>query len=394
MGFKLNKFRVPTFAFVFDRRHIASKKRLASVDMRICYDGKIKIIGTGVSLRKGEWRSGTVTNRPDAQELNSLLEQIRAKVLKIIGEMVDEDNINIMEISDRLDRLCSDGGKSFVEFCKERIKVRSYGRKDDARKRYERFLRFMVKWGKIRYFSDITDSNILDMDACLKAKGMKDNSKWGNYHRVLNSFIIDAISAGFLKRNPYHWININKAKEGKSLNKCLTIEEMNRLRKADMGTESLDRVRDLFVFQTFTCLSYVDMAAFDYSQCKDIGDDRKMYTGVRGKTHQEFSFLLLKPAMDVLRKYDYKLPLLSNVKYNEYLKVCAQMACIDKPLTSHWARHTGATILLNEGLDMETVAKILGHSSPRITRSIYAKLLDDTVAKKMQEAERKMLKQK
>lgn len=169
---------------------------------------------------------------------------------------------------------------------------------------------------------------------------------------------------------------------------------MNRLRKADMGTESLDRVRDLFVFQTFTCLSYVDMAAFDYSQCKDIGDDRKMYTGVRGKTHQGFSFLLLKPAMDVLRKYDYKLPLLSNVKYNEYLKVCAQMAGIDKPLTSHWARHTGATILLNEGLDMETVAKILGHSSPRITRSIYAKLLDDTVAKKMQEAERKMLKQK
>ena len=70
------------------------------------------------------------------------------------------------------------------------------------------------------------------------------------------------------------------------------------------------------------------------------------------------------------------------------------MAGIDKPLTSHWARHTGATILLNEGLDMETVAKILGHSSTRITRSIYAKLLDDTIAKKMKKAERKMLKQK
>lgn len=394
MGFKVNKFRVPTFNFVFDRRHIATKRRLASVDMRIGYDGKVKIIGTGIRLRKGEWRLGTVTNRPDAKELNSLLEQLRAKVLKIINEMIDEGNINIMEIGDRLDHLCSEGGKSFVDFCKERIKVRTYGRSDDTRKRYERFLRFMVKWGKIRYFSDITDSNILDMDAALKVKGMKDNSKWANYHRVLNSFILDAISAGFLKRNPYHWININKDKNGKSLNKYLTLDELERIRTVSMGTESLDRVRDLFVFQTFTCLSYVDMVSFDYLQCKDIGNDRKIYTGVRGKTHQEFSFLLLKPAMDVLKKYDYKLPLLSNVKYNEYLKVCAQTAGIDKPITSHWARHTGATILLNKGVDMETVAKILGHSSTRITRSIYAKLLDDTIAKKMKEAERKMLKQK
>ena len=82
--------------------------------------------------------------------------------------------------------------------------------------------------------------------------------------------------------------------------------------------------------------------------------------------------------------------MLSNVNYNKYLKVVAQAAGIDKQLTTHWARHTGATILLNEGIDMETVAKILGHSSTRITRSTYAKLLDSTVADKMLEAEEKL----
>lgn len=94
--------------------------------------------------------------------------------------------------------------------------------------------------------------------------------------------------------------------------------------------------------------------------------------------------------MRVLKKYDYKLPLISNVKYNQYLKVCAQMAKIDKPITSHWARHTGATILLNEGVDMEVVAKILGHSSTKMTRQVYAKLLDKTVAKKMAEVDKKL----
>ena len=80
--------------------------------------------------------------------------------------------------------------------------MRTYGRSKDSKERYERFLRFLEKWGKIRFFSDVTDKNVLAMDAYLKKKGLKDNSKWSNYHRVLNSFILDAVDAGLLKRNP------------------------------------------------------------------------------------------------------------------------------------------------------------------------------------------------
>ena len=69
--------------------------------------------------------------------------------------------------------------------------------------------------------------------------------------------------------------------------------------------------------------------------------------------------------------------------------VVAQTAGVDKPITTHWTRHTGATMLLNAGVDMETGAKILGHSSTRITRSTYAKLLDDTVGREMEKAEEK-----
>ena len=59
------------------------------------------------------------------------------------------------------------------------------------------------------------------------------------------------------------------------------------------------------------------------------------------------------------------------------------MAGINKPVSSHWARHTGATMLLNSGVEMEIVSKVLGHSSTRMTRQIYAKLLDETVADAM-----------
>ena len=100
--------------------------------------------------------------------------------------------------------------------------------------------------------------------------------------------------------------------------------------------------------------------------------------------------MLLKPALAILKRYNGILPIISNVKYNAYLKAVAQFAKIDKPITSHWARHTGATILLNMGVDMEVVAKILGHSTTKITRAVYAKLLDETVVKAMQDVDEKI----
>jgi site-specific recombinase XerD len=109
-----------------------------------------------------------------------------------------------------------------------------------------------------------------------------------------------------------------------------------------------------------------------------------MYVGRRGKTRQEYTFLLLPQALAILDKYNYQLPIMSNQKYNEYIKVLAVMAGINKPVSSHWARHTGATMLLNSGVGMEVVSKVLGHSTTRITRQIYAKLLDDTIADEME----------
>ena len=78
-------------------------------------------------------------------------------------------------------------------------------------------------------------------------------------------------------------------------------------------------------------------------------------------------------------KYNNKLPVISNVKYNQHLIVIAQAAGIDKPVSTHYARHTGATLLLNEGIDMRIISKICGHSSTKITEQVYAKLLDETV---------------
>lgn len=378
---------LPTLAFVYDRKKTATASKEAVVELRISYERKSKYISTGVSLLPKQYKGGRVTNRADMVELNESLDLLMAKARKAVNTMMEEGDFSLEELPRRIKASSSGSDVSFIEYCKKRVQVRIYGKSDDTKDRYERFIKWLKAWGEIRHFSDVTDENIVKMDAALAKTGMKPYSKWNNYHRFLNSFILDAIDDGFLKRNPYKWVHIRKDKDS-GLSKYLTLEELQAIEKAKMPTVSLERVRDLFVFQSYTCLSYTDLASFDAKMVKD-----GVYTGYRGKTGIEYSFLLLPPAKKVLEKYKGRLPIISNVKYNEYLKLVAQAAKIDKPISTHWARHTGATILLNEGgVDMEVIAKILGHSDPRETRRTYSRLLKKTIVEEMKKAQKKIIK--
>ena len=374
--------RTPLLVYVWNRYGKATSKKEAVVELRITYERRQKYISTGIWLLPKHWHNGSVVNRIDAMQLNQMLDKLLVEVRKVIMEMVDEDNIDIFSIPDRLKRLRT-GGVSFIEFCRKRADIRSYNKSGDSQKRYERFMKKFIEWGEIEHWEDITEENIIAFDKYLASKGFKPYSKWQNYHRFLNSFIIDAVNEGLMTKNPYKWVQIEKDKSRTGIGKYLSPEEFVKVRNLKPTTESLERVRDLFVFQTYTCMAYTDMASFDASKIQEIRG-MKVYVGKRNKTKETFTIPLLSPALSILKKYNYKLPIISNEKYNEYLKVVAQASGIDKPLSSHWARHTGATILLNEGgFDMKIVAKICGHSSTRITEKVYAKLLDETVVDAM-----------
>lgn len=375
----------PILTLVYDRKKKASAKKEATVELRITYKRKCKYMSTGIRLLPRHWRQGQVVNRPDAEDVNESLAIIMRNVRKIVNEMMDEGRMSLEEIPSRMEHAVAEK-RSFLDFVRERSKVRAYGKSADTVARYDRFLKWFEAYGKIVYFSDVTDSSLIAMDEALRETGMKNYSKWQNYHRFMNSYILDAIDEGYLKRNPYKWIHITKDKHP-GFDKYLTQEELAKLESCIMPTACLEHVRDVFIFQTYTCLSYVDLKNFDTSV---INANDQVYTGHRGKTGQEFTFYLFSKAKAILDKYNGKLPVISNVKYNEYLKVVAQTAGIDKPISTHWARHTGATLLLNKGVDMEVIAKILGHASTKQTRSTYARMLDTTVADAMKEYERKL----
>ena len=118
----------------------------------------------------------------------------------------------------------------------------------------------------------------------------------------------------------------------------------------------------------------------------------------RTKTDVKSSIPILPVVNNIIEKYKYHptcqernvlLPVLSNQKMNAYLKEVADLARIKKQLTTHLARHTFATtVTLNNDVPIETVSKMLGHSSINMTKT-YARLLDKKVGKDMESLHQK-----
>ena len=108
----------------------------------------------------------------------------------------------------------------------------------------------------------------------------------------------------------------------------------------------------------------------------------------RNKTGVFYTAVILEQGVEILKKYHFKLPIIWNYKLNVYLKTIRDLCGINKPIFSHVARHTYATRCLNRGIRLEVVAKLLGHSTTRITQH-YAKLLKDNIINEVSDAFKK-----
>lgn len=382
-----------SFALVHGRRVREKGDVVSSVELRVCYQYKQKYFATGVRCLASEWDGRGVRGRKDAAALNARLDDIVRKAREVEERLRERGALSLDGFA-KLMRANREkgaaGARGFWEFCEERVAVRSHGRTRWTEVRYRRLLAYLRERFSWTAAEDVQEVDLVRLDAMLVREGVSEGTRWHNYHRYLKALLSDAVKAGMIRRNPYDGGVITRPKDdGSALERYLSEEEMERMKRVELPAGHLSRVRDLFLFQCYTCMGFADLRDFSSSRLEEVGG-RLMYSSRRNKTGCAFSFMLLRGAEEILKKYGGVLPLISAQKYNLYLKEVARMAGISRPVTSHWARHTGATLLLNAGVRLEVVARVLGHSSTEMTRKVYAKLLDDTVAREMMKAEEKL----
>ena len=219
----------------------------------------------------------------------------------------------------------------------------------------------------------ITESLVVGFYDSLKERYEPSTS--GGIMTRLKTIVKYGIDKGEIKINPFAMIKIFKGKPKKEF---LSDVELNKIMAKDFGIARLNQVRDLFLFQASTGLSYSDMAEISQT---DMRQRQGIYfiSKSRNKTGVPFCCVVLPIGVEIFNRYNGCLPIVSNQKLNAYLKEIEVICGIDKTLHTHLARKTYATYMNRQGYRLSTISKMLGHSNTSITESTYVMFEDNAV---------------
>lgn len=212
----------------------------------------------------------------------------------------------------------------------------------------------------------------------------------------LRKMINLSVKMEWLEKDPF---TAHKAKFIKVQRGYLSQEELELIEQKEFSIERLQQVKDLFVFSCYTGLAYIDAISLKSADIRKGIDGGEWIFTARQKTDVPVQVPLLSKASKIIIKYkDHPktklsgtvFPVISNQKLNSYLKEIADLCGINKNLTFHLARHTFATtVTLTNGVPIESVSKMLGHSDIRTTQ-IYAKVVEMKISEDMTKLQNKL----
>lgn len=275
----------------------------------------------------------------------------------------------------------------------------TYDRYVTARSHVQEFISFKYKREDLE-FRELNYQFVKDYAFYLKAVRNCSNNTALKYISNFKKIVLIAIAKKYIPGDPFKMF---KGKKTKIKKKPLTKAELQALETKEFTTERLSLVRDIFVFQCYTGLSYIDVRQLKKDKIKQGDDGRLWIMSDRQKTKSDTDIPLLPKALEIMEKYredpvcikkNLVLPVTTNQKMNEYLKEIQALCEINLNLTTHRARRTFAsTVTLNNGVPIHVVKEMMGHSSVKQTEE-YALTEQETVSKEMKELQGKLFKEK
>lgn len=236
---------------------------------------------------------------------------------------------------------------------------------------------FLQRSGLIRenFLEEITKGKIRDFAEWV-TRNYKPSSAAGMLTKLKGVFIYGEENK-IIPMNPFAGYRIKKVETSVE---TITEEEYKRLLTVDLSDcPRLARVRDLFCFSCGTGLAYCDTQTVVPEDFKVNGNGQVYLQKKRAKTSVEYTVVVLPDALEIAKRYEYRLPRISNQKANDYLKPLQEKCGIATNLTFHKARHYYCRELLNKfKFSYEIAAKCMGHNSTKQTRH-YGKVFSSTV---------------
>ena len=402
----MNKINI---LFLIDKTRV-NRNNKAPIRCRITYLKERKIFSTGLFINPKNWSSAkqqAVPLNTENTQINTQLSLIKQEInqaflfLQVGEKSFDVEDIfrqykgeNIKEEKTIIDifNLHILKQEKLIGISTTKVSVAKF---HQTKNHLKNFIKW--KYNKSDFLlNELKMSFIMEFEYYLKVeKKFEQNT----IHKTIQRFkqmVKLAVGMDFLEKDPFL---LHKNKRPKKQIVFLTMEELKAIENHKFSSSRLQQVADMFVFCCYTGLAYNEMANLKPEHIIKGFDGRDWIKMIREKTKKEITIPLLPKIPNIIEKYSCNdrlelLPVISNQRFNAYLKEIADIVEINKKLTHHIARKTFATsVLLYNDVPMEIVSELLGHSNIGITQGHYAKVVQKKVSEQMKELEDKLKKE-
>lgn len=326
------------------------KKGRCAIRLRSTVKRKVSYYATGISVLPEQFENGEIIRHPNKVQLNT---EIR--------DLMHEFERNILEgkFTGKIK------GQDFFTFSTKKIEQTKSKDSHGTWKHKKSYLKKLKEFAPDLHFPQITPSFMLDYENYCRSKGNKDTTVWSAV-KFIKTMVNAARNDNVITVNPMR--GYKAAAYVNPVRSYLTDHEIELIEKfANENTNpTLVKVANWFLFACYSGLRYDDIKNFDK---RNIVDGRIILR--TGKFKVDVSIKIHPKLLAILEKIQPKV--FTNQKMNDYLKLIGIESKIDKNITMHVARHTFSVYFLNHGGSIETLSKILGHSSTKVT-SIYGKI--------------------
>ena len=377
---------------MFNRKKNLNKRGMALVQIEAYLNRKKKYFSTKVYLKPDQWdaKRRRVRNHPNAEALNRMIYEYMAEIeKKELGMWQQNKSISLDALKDAL--VTSPGEEeSFLAFFRKEILNSRL--KESTKQNHLSTLELLRKYKKDISFTELTFEFISSFDQYLQSKGYHVNTI-AKHMKHLKRHINVAINKEYMEVQKYAFRKY-KIKSVENKHTHLSPDELYKIEKLKLGDkyERLEKTKDAFLFCCYAGMKYSDFVNLTAENIVKIQKDTWLiYKTIKTRIEVRLPlYLLFKgKGLQILNKYQDNLSdffkLRDNSNVNKELLIISRLAGINKKVSFHTARHTNATLLIYNGVNITTVQKLLGHKSVKTTQ-VYTNVMDMTIVRDLEKA--------
>lgn len=372
------------YNLVYNRKKCLNKKGMALVQVEAYLGRKKKYFSTKVYLKPEQWdnKKLIVKNHPNADALNRLIYEFVATIEKKELELWQQGKrISLELLKNAL--TTQENNSSFISFFRQEVMNSSL--KDSTKRNHLSTLMLLQEFKKNITSSDLTFELISSFEYFLQLKGYHTNTI-AKHMKHLKRHVNIAINKEYIEIQKYAFRKY-KIKTIENKHTHLVPEELERLENLILSGRyvKLQKSLDAFLFCCYAGMRYSDFINLSSENFVDINQETWLiYKSVKTGTEVRLPLYLLfsGKGIAILNKYRDNLEdffhLRDNSNVNKDLIIITRLAGLSKRISFHTARHTNATLLIYNGINITTVQKLLGHKSVKTTQ-VYTNVMDMTI---------------